>query len=72
MARHIVNPVFSTPSEIGHLMDAVLPCSGYEEWVFDDETCELVLYQGPEVVYEQVYSSVKEFEDELYFQSENR
>lgn len=72
MARHIVNPVFATPSEIGHLMDAVLPCSEYEEWVFDDETCKLVLYQGPEVVYEHSYSSVKEFEDELYFQSENR
>ena len=72
MARHIVNPVFATPSEIGHLMDDVLRCSGYEEWVFDDETCKLVLYQGPEVVYEHSYSSVKEFEGELYFQSENR
>lgn len=72
MARHIVNPVFATPSEIGNLMEAVLRCSGYEEWVFDDETCKLVFYQGTELVYKKSYSSVKEFEDELYFQSENR
>lgn len=72
MALHIANPVFATPSEIGHLMEDVLSCSGYEEWVFDDETCKLVLYQGTKIAYEQVYSSVSAFEDDLYFQSENR
>lgn len=72
MALHLVNTVYATTSEVGLLMDAVLPCSEYEEWVFDDETCKLVLYRGTEVVYEHYYSSVREFVLELSLQSENR